>query len=147
MDIFHLGQVKWSHRFLFMVLSGCLGLDGEQQLQLNPGAMEWLWIISMGLPTLVLDGEALPQTYPVHNLGVVLDSCHLLKDQVSLVVRRAFVWLHLVYQLHPFLDEEAFLSVIIILWLFLVWKLQSALQCHNHAWHKWGSAIAHVTLN
>lgn len=38
-------------------------------------------------------GDALPQTDPVCNLGLFLDSQYLLDDQVALVARRVFAQL------------------------------------------------------
>lgn len=42
------------------------------------------------LSSLTVDGVALPQTDPVHNLGVLLDSQLLLKEQLAVLARRAF---------------------------------------------------------
>ncbi|KAM6466454.1 uncharacterized protein PHA67_012250 [Liasis olivaceus] len=88
---------------------------GNNRLQLNPGKTEWLWVggssVSRSLPSLVLDGVALPQTDPVHNLGVLLDSRLLLKEQVAVMAKRAFAQLRVVHQLHPFLDRESLQSV------------------------------------
>lgn len=51
-------------------------------------------------------GLAIPQTDPVYNLGVLLDLQLLLKEQVSVAARRAFVQLRVLYQLWPFVAQE-----------------------------------------
>ena len=43
----------------------------------------------------------------MRNLGVLLDSQLLLKEQVAVVARRALAQLCVVRQLYPFLDQEA----------------------------------------
>lgn len=62
-------------------------------------------------PSLVLGGVALPQTDPVYNLGILLDSGHMLCEQVAIMDRRSFVQLCFVYQLCLFLDEGALLMI------------------------------------
>lgn len=88
---------------------------GNNRLQLNPGKTEWLWVngssVSGTLSSLELDGIALPQTDPVHNLGVLLDSRLLLEEQVAAMARRAFAQLRVVHQLRPFLDRDALRTV------------------------------------
>lgn len=70
--------------------------------QLNPRKTECLCIFracdDKVLSSLVLDGVALPQMNPVHNLGVLLESWFLLEDPVPGVARRAFAQLRIVCQ-------------------------------------------------
>lgn len=60
------------------------------------------------LPSLLLE---LLQTDMMHNLGVLLDSRLLLKEEVALMVRMAFVHACVVHQLHSFLDPLTLLIV------------------------------------
>lgn len=64
---------------------------GNNRLQLNPSKTEWLWVLGSSssgtMPSLVLDGVVLPQTDPVHNLRVFLDSQLLLNEQIAVVAR------------------------------------------------------------
>lgn len=66
-----------------------VGRGGSKGLKLNSSKMECLWIwdslVHGELPTMVLDGVALPQTDLVHNLGVLMDSQFLLKKQISVM--------------------------------------------------------------
>lgn len=83
----------------------------------------WLWFIlefdwsgwdpsvSGSLSSLVLDGVALFQIDPVHNLEALLDSQVLLEVQVADMPRRAFAQLHVVQQLCSFLDKKALLLI------------------------------------
>lgn len=83
----------------------------------------WLWLIlefvwsgwdpsvSGSLSSLVLDGVALFQIDPVHNLEALLDSQVLLEVQVADMPRRAFAQLHVVQQLCSFLDKKALLLI------------------------------------
>lgn len=61
---------------------------------------------------LVLGGVALPQTDPLYNLGILLDTGFMLNEQVAVMVRRSFAQLCFVYQLCLFLDEGALLMII-----------------------------------
>lgn len=60
---------------------------------------------------MVLDGVALFQIDPVHNLEALLDSQVLLEVQVADMPRRAFAQLHVVQQLCSFLDKKALLLI------------------------------------
>lgn len=58
---------------------------------------------SGSLTSLVLNGGELPQTEPLHNLGVLLQGEFLLEEQEAVVDRRAFAYLHVLCQLLSFL--------------------------------------------
>lgn len=47
----------------------------------------------------------------VRNLGVILDSQPLMKKKIVAIARGTFVQIHLVHQLHLFLDWETSLPV------------------------------------
>lgn len=97
-----------------LILDLSLGIDFPK-LPLSTGftwiqKAKWLWLQgtsgSRCLALVILDRISLPQTNPVQNLGVLLDLQVLLKGQVAVVVRRAFVQLHAVCQLCPYLTHE-----------------------------------------
>lgn len=79
------------------------GQDGDQQTNL------WKNWVGLGLgpsesgtmPYLVMDAVALHQTDLVCNLGAILDSQLLFKEQVTVVGRKAFPQFCVVCQLHP----------------------------------------------
>lgn len=75
---------------------------------------------SRNLSALILDGITLSQTDPVNNLGVLLDSWLLLKEQVVVIVRRAITQLQFVHQLCSFLDEEALRSTTYAVPIFFI---------------------------
>lgn len=68
-----------------------------------------VWTLSQG--HFHCDGIVVPYSKLVCNLGVLMDSQLLLKEQMAAVTRRAFAQLHFVPQLLPFLDQEALPTV------------------------------------
>lgn len=76
---------------------GCWGLDGLIQAPLNSRKMDLLWIFVLStvnaLPSLVLDGAALPQTDQVLALCIFLVSWLLLEDQEAGVATRPLGWI------------------------------------------------------
>lgn len=86
------------------------------------GRGTWNHSRSKCLSSLVLDGVLLSLSEPVHNLGVLLDSCLLLEDQVVGVNKRAFAQLRFVHQLQPFLDHNSICSVTQALAYCLIWQ-------------------------
>lgn len=88
---------------------------GNNSVQLNLGKIEWLRVLGLSssgtMPSLVLNGVALPQTDPVYNLEVLLDLQLLLEEQVAVEARRAIAHFHVVHQLHPFLDQKVLFTI------------------------------------
>lgn len=97
----------WDIISMLMTVPG--GWMGNHRLK--PGKTESLWLRgasgSGGLPSLVLDGMALPHRDLVNNFGALLDLPLLLKELVACVARTAFTQFHVICQLHHFLDPEA----------------------------------------
>lgn len=71
--------------------------------------MLWWRFSSADFPSLTLSGVIFPQAELVCNLGVLLDSWLLLKEQVVAVTRTDFAQIRVVQNLCPFLDQEALL--------------------------------------
>lgn len=73
----------------------CRGLEGVWKASAQPPTTKWLWVLrSLGsLPgtflLLAWEGLHRPQTDPICNLGVLLDSQLLLKKQM---VEEPFLW-------------------------------------------------------
>lgn len=66
----------------------------------------YIWPILMLLhPYLTLDGVPLPHSRILCNLRVFMDSQLFLHEQGAALARKAFLQLHLVLQLHSFLDQ------------------------------------------
>ena len=86
-----LGEVSDAVTTLSRCLEAVGAWMGNNRIRLNPGKMEWLWVngcsISRPWSSLVLDGVALPQTDLGRNMGVLLDSQLLLKEQVAVMAR------------------------------------------------------------
>lgn len=126
-----------------------------ERLQFNTNKTEWVWLFGLlglrMLPSLVLDGAALPHSKLVQ-LVVLLDLQLLLKEWV--VARRTFAQVHLVYQLlvgKPFKVIHALVTSLSNYCnnICSAWGCLQGLS-RNYSWFKmqWCSAFcyAHMSL-
>lgn len=83
--------------------------------QLNPTKTEWLWKFEPprfgGSLSLTLDCRTNPHSKLMHTLGAFPHSQLQLNQQVAAMPRKAFAQLHLVHLCCPFLNQEAFQSL------------------------------------
>lgn len=91
----------------------------------------WIWLFLI----LSSDWDCIIPDRSNVNLGVLLDSQYLFKEQLVVVVQGGFAQLHIVHQLSSFLDQEI-LGTVIRVQLSLEWTTQwtlhdAALEKHS----------------